>query len=273
MHKRMSSFWDNNHVLSSNQGGFRKGHSTTATIGDLTDDLFREINKGNTSLAAFVDLRKAFDTVNLEILKSKLKLAGINGGALNWCVNYLLNRFQCTIANNVRSSLLPITCGVTQGAVLGPLFFLIYVNDMEYAVTNCGLKLYADDTVLYQAGVNKDEAMVKLQKSVNDFKEWCNVNSLTINVSKTKVMAFATRSKVKKCKEVDIKIGNESLKVVPLYKYLGLLMDSTLNYSNHITSIVNTVTYKMSLLGKLRKYLNGEVATLIYNSMILPYFD
>ena len=195
VHKRISAFWDNNNVLSNNQGGFRKGFSTTATIADLTDDLFQQINLGNTTLAAFVDLRKAFDTVNLEILCSKLQRAGIREGVLNWCKNYLTNRFQCTLANNVRSNLLPITCGVPQGSVLGPLFFLIYVNDVQHAVTNCGIKLYADDTVLYQAGVNREEARFKLQASVNEFKLWCNVNALTINVSKTKVMAFATRSK------------------------------------------------------------------------------
>ena len=161
VHKRILTFWDDNTFLSNNQGGFRKGHSTTATIGNLTDDLFQEINRGNTSLAAFVDLRKAFDTVNLDILKSKLQLAGIRGGIFKWCTNYLSNRCQCTLANNVRSTLLPVTCGVSQGSVLGPLFFLIYVNDVEYAIQNCGLKLYADDTVLYQSGVNKEEAKTK----------------------------------------------------------------------------------------------------------------
>ena len=273
VHKQISSFWDKNEFLSKNQGGFRKGHSTTATIGDLTDDIFQEINKGNTSLAAFVNLRKAFDTVNLGILKSKLQLAGIRGSIFKWCADYLSNRHQCTLANNVRSSLLPVTCGVPQGSVLGPLFFLIYVNDVEHAVPNCGIKLYADDTVLYQAGVNKETASNKLQKSVNEFKDWCNVNALTINVAKTKLMAFATRSKVNKCKDVKVKIGVEVLKIVPSYKYLGLILDSTLNYSSHISSVVNTVTYKMSLLGKMHKYLKEEVAILIYKSMLLPYFD
>ena len=115
--------------------------------------------------------------------------------------------------------------------------------------------------------------VLKLQTSVNDFKKWCNVNALTINVSKTKVMAFATRSKVKKCKDVKITKGEECLKIVPSYKYLGLLLDSTLNYSSHIATVVNVETHKMILLGKMRKYLNEQVATLIYKSMLLPYFD
>ena len=177
------------------------------------------------------------------------------------------------MANNVRSSLLPVTCRVPQGSVLGPLFFLIYVNDVENAVPNCGIKLYADDTVLYQAGVNKETARDKLQNSVSKFKVWCNVNALTINVAKTRVMAFATRSKVKKSHDVRIKIGDDCLKIVSSYKYLGMLLDSTLSFSKHITSVVNMVTYKMMLLGKMRKYLNEEVAVLIYKSMLLPFFD
>ena len=273
VHKRISSFWEDNNILSANQGGFRKGYSTVATIADLTDRLFHHINLGDTTLAAFVDLRKAFDTVNLNILLKKLQLAGIGDEVLAWCKDYLTNRFQCTLANNVRSSLLPITCGVPQGSVLGPLFFLIYVNDVQQAVPNCGIKLYADDTVLFQSGVNKEEARTKLQRSVNEFKQWCDVNELTINVSKTKVMAFATRSKTKKCKDVNIVVGSDKLKVVPSYKYLGMTLDSTLNYSNHISSVIRMVSHKMTLLAKLRKYLTNEVAVLIYKTMLLPYFD
>ena len=140
-----------------------------------------------------------------------------------------------------------MSCGVTQGSVLGPLFCLIYVNDVENTVQNCGIKLYAGDIVLYQAGVNKDEASNKLQRSVNDFNEWCNVNALRIIASITKIMAFAKRSTVKKCKDVKIMIDNKRLKLVPSYKYLGMLLDSTLNYSMHITLIVNVVSYKRQL--------------------------
>ena len=273
VHSKITSFWDTNNFLTEHQGGFRKGYSTVSTIADLTDDLFQNINEGNTTLAAFVDLRKAFDIVNTNILLEKLRHAGIGGMVLNWCKNYLSNRFQCTYANGVKSSTLPITCGVPQGSVLGPLFFLVYVNDVKNAVTNCGVKLYADDTVLYQPGLNQEEAQGKLQKSVDSFKQWCDINALTINAPKTKVMVFASRSKAKKCKNISIQIGGVKLKVVPSFKYLGLTLDSTLNYTNHIASVIRLITYKMTLLAKLKKYLNTDVATLIYKTMILPYFD
>ena len=110
-----------------------------------------------------MDLRKAFDIVNTKILINKLKCAGIRDSVLNWCMNYLSNRSHCTFVNGVKSDLQHITCGVPQGSVLGPLFFLVYVNDIQGAVENYGIKLYADDTVLYHSGVNVAEARGKLQ--------------------------------------------------------------------------------------------------------------
>ena len=273
VHKRISEFWDNNDFLSKDQGGFRKGYSTVATIADLTDDLFEQINQGNTTLATFFDLRKAFDTVNLDILKKKLGRSGIRNNVLKWCANYLSNRYQCTLANGMTSGLLPITCGVPQGSVLGPLFFLVFVNDIQGALDDCKIKLYADDTVLYQSGVNSEEATKKLQVSVNRFASWCEVNSLTINISKTKTMAFGSRHKVKRAKNALIKLGDETLKQVPSYKYLGLILDSTLNYNLQVNQVICTVLHKPMLLSKMKKYLRDDTALSIYKSMMLPYFD
>ena len=142
VHKRITEFWETNDFLSKDQGGFRKGFSTVATIADLTDDLFVQINKGNTTLATFFDLRKAFDTVNTNILKRKLEKSGVRNQVLQWCADYLSNRSQCTFVNGTTSGLLPVTCGVPQGSVLGPLFFLVYVNDIQGAFDECGIILY-----------------------------------------------------------------------------------------------------------------------------------
>ena len=224
-------------------------------------------------MATFFDLRKAFDTVNTNILKMKLERSGIRNEVLRWCANYLTNRFQCTYANGVTSNLLPVTCGVPQGSVLGPLFFLVFVNDIQGAIGECNIKLYADDTVLYQAGVNSMVAATKLQESVNKFAGWCEVSSLTINVSKTKTMAFGSRHIVKKAKNVEIKLGGIVLKQVPSYKYLGMILDSTLNYNLHVNQVLRIVLHKLMLLSKMKKYLKDDTALSIYKSMMLPYFD
>ena len=201
IHTQISNFFDTNEFLSNKQAGFRKGFSTVSSIADLTDELFRQINEGNTSIAAFVDLSKAFDTVNHDILIKKLHKAGIRNSLLDWCVNYLSNRSQKTIANNSVSSVKRISCGVPQGSVLGPLFFLVYINDLCDALDDCGIHLYTDDAVLYHSDPFHGQAAAKLQTSLDKFSSWCKSNSLTINCSKTKLMVFGSRSKVKKSKE------------------------------------------------------------------------
>ena len=273
VHQRISQFWETHNILSGDQGGFRKGFCTSATIADLTDDFMGQINQGMTTLAVFIDLKKAFDTVNLSILTRKLYKSGIRGETLRWCGNYLNGRKQCTTANGITSSFLPITCGVPQGSVLGPLFFLIYVNDLKGALNDCKVKLYADDTVLYQSGVNCQQAEDRLQTSMNSFQRWCAANALTINAKKTKIMAFGSRSKVKKCDRAKITLNGVKLKLVPSYKYLGMVLDSTLNYTNHISATIRTVQHKLAILGKVKRYLHNDVALKIYKTMLLPYLD
>ena len=147
------------------------------------------------------------------------------------------------------------------------------MNDLHEALTQYNFKLYADDTVIYQSGVNTAEATALLQKGLNDFCEWSTVNKLTINTKKTKLMVFGSRSKVKKAKNVKILLNGDRIQKVPTFKYLGLLLDPTLNYNHQISQIIRTVLHKMMLLAKMKKYLKKEVAVLIYKTMILPYLD
>ena len=160
------------------------------------------VNRGLVTTAAFIDLQKAFDTVNFNILPKKLEKAGIRSTVLRWCTSYLFGRSQRTLVIGLTSTSLPVTCGVLQGSVLGPLLFLVYINDLASALDECGIKLYADDTVLYQSGINAHDATSKLQASVNLFISWSKVNKLSVNVKKTKLMVFGSRSRVKKAKNV-----------------------------------------------------------------------
>ena len=273
VHAQLSSFLEKNKVISEKQGGFRKGFSTSTSIADLTDELFTNINKGLVSLAAFIDLRKAFDTVDHTILLSKLKCYGVSRNNLEWCTNYLSNRSQSTLANGVLSPEHKITCGVPQGSVIGPLFFILYVNDIQSAIRGSRTQLYADDTVIYAAGEDKVAAARKLQPALNQFSSWCKANKLTLNAAKTKLMVFGTRYKVKKSRDVVVRVGGTPLQVVPSYKYLGFTLDSTLSFNGHVKTVSAIVAYKASLLAKIRKFLTDSVAMKIYKSMIVPYFD
>ena len=191
-HAGLSKFLEARNVILNVQGGFRKGFSTTSSIADLTDKLLGNVNKGLTSLAAFVDLRKAFDTVNHAILLKKLKCYGISDVTLDWCTNYLADRSQRTLANETLSGAQNVTCGVPQGSVLGPLFFILYVNDVQAVIKVSKMQSYADDTVIYTEGNGHKEAARKLQPSLNQFSKWCQANKLSLNTAKTKLMVFGS---------------------------------------------------------------------------------
>ena len=145
IHSQINNFLDDNHLLNSKQDGFRKGRSTIDTIAGFTDDIYSEMDIGNCSVAVFIDFRKAFDVVNHNILVKKLSYMGIQGNNLNLLTNYLRNRSQCTLANSVTSQPCSMTYGVPQGSTLGPLQFLIYINDLYKSTTTSKMHLYADD--------------------------------------------------------------------------------------------------------------------------------
>ena len=158
------SFFDENNILCDHQNGFRPNRSTMDSIVKLTNDLFGSINNKEVILAAFIDLKKAFDTVNHNILLEKLNNMGIRNQTVLWIKSYLGNRMQRTISNNVFSNLDVVQCGVPQGSILGPLFFLVYVNDIKNVLTNdCKYQLHADDTVIYCTGPTYSIAHEKLQ--------------------------------------------------------------------------------------------------------------
>ena len=273
VHAKVSLFLERSKILSDQQGGFRKGFSTASSIVDLTNILFDNINKGLTSLVAFIDLKKAFDTVNHEILVKKLALYGFQGTNLQWCVNYLAKRTQRAMVNNVISEECPVVCGVPQGSVLGPLFFILYVNDVQKAVNGAHIQLYADDTVLVTQGSDCSEAVKQLQPALNQYAKWCHVNKLSLNANKTKLMPVGTRFKVKKARLAEVTMKGVKLQLVPTYKYLGFILDTTLSFNSYVNSVIKLVAYKANLLSKIRRYLTESTALKIYKSMIVPYFD
>ena len=169
VHTRILDHLEQYELLDTKQGGFRPNHSTIDTIVRFTESLYKNINSGQASIAVYIDLRKAFDTVNHNILIQKLDLLGINGLNLKWIENYLSNRTQCTMANNLTSAKAPITCGVPQGSVLGPLLFLIYVNDMQNVLLYSEHYLYADDTVIFISGNDTADVVNKLQIDLNRY--------------------------------------------------------------------------------------------------------
>ena len=273
VHSHLVAFFENNNLLCERQGGFRKDHSTLGSIADFTTDIFNAINSKDLTVATFFDLKKAFDTVDHSILIKKLSKMGIQGNTLRWLENYLLNRKQRTICNNILSQEGNVICGVPQGSILGPLLFLVYINDISNIFENAKFQLYADDTVIYCSGKSMENIIENLQTNMNRFANWCRVNKLTINTKKTKVMCFGSRHNVKKAISIELKVNDQLIQNVPTYKYLGINLDQTLNFNYHLKNVVNTISRKLYIFSKIRRFLNVKTSIILYKTMILPFFD
>ena len=275
VHNRVYNHCNDNKLLDEKQGGFRPNHSTISTTSFFLNDLYTAMNNNEATIAVYIDAMKAFDTVNHNILLQKLQYFGIRGRCAKWLKHYLSNRKQCTVANGIISDLKPITCGVPQGSVCGPLLFLLYINDITKNMKKCKVSLYADDTVLYYSSNNLDLATTTVQNDLIELSNWCNTNKLTINCKKTKYCIYGMRSIVKKSKNVDmiLSLNNVILERVCSYKYLGFVLDDQLNFNKHIDVMINTISHKLYLLSRIRRYLSKQACILVFKTMVLSIIE
>ena len=270
MHTHLSKYLETNNILSENQSGYRKGRSTVSAISEMTDDILQNRNVGKNTIATFFDLKKAFDTVDHSILLEKLKLYSIKNRLLLWIKDYLSSRQQCTLANGIMSEPADIECGVPQGSILGPLLFLVYINDVDNICKNIKIMLFADDTVMYTSHGNDDTAVQLLQEDVNRFAGWCKRNKLTLNIDKTKFLGFG----LKKCfKNAQIQINGSRISRVPNYKHLGVQLDPKISYEVFIKSQLRTVAYRTYQMNKISRFLGREDMLRLYKTYVLPILD
>ena len=253
------------------QGGFRPKHSTARTFSHFVNDLYAAMNNNKFTIAVFIDAMKAFDTVNHSILLKKMSKMGITGKLHDWIKNYLTSRYQRTLTNNVISNQKLITCGVPQGSVLGPLLFIIYINDISKAIKNSKVSPYADDTVIYISHSDYLSAVHLIQSDLDSVHIWCDRNKLTINCKKTKFCLYGMRFLIRKGKTLDLKLSlnNQILEQVCSYKYLGLILDEQLNYNKHIKELKKLVSHKLYLMSKVRKYITESACINIFKTMVL----
>ena len=273
MHTHLSNFLENNNLLNQNQGGFRKGRSTISTVAKFTDDILLNMNNKVPTVASFIDLRKAFDTINHEILLKKLPSFGLDDHIINWLENYLTNRKQICSVNGRTSGKGSICCGVPQGSILGPLLFLLYINDIDNDMLHSKVLLYADDTVIYSSHEDESVAHLWISNDLANLSSWFKMNRLTVNIEKTKMMLFGTKNMLKKSKALDVFISGAKLNYVNYFNYLGIKLDRTLSFEKHATECIHMVSHKLYLLSRVRKYITIGQAISIYKSKIVPYFD
>ena len=206
------------------QFGFRDKHSTNHALIDITETIRSALDNDKTVCGIFVDLQKAFDTVNHEILIEKLNYYGIRGPANSWFKSYLNNRKQFVSINGFNSDTLNMPHGVPQGSVLGPLLFLIYINDLHLSIKHSKVYHFADDTNL----LHINNSHKKLEKYLNfDLKylhNWLLANKISLNCSKTELIFFHKPRK-KTPQKTKIKINGKQLLHQHAIKYLGIYLD------------------------------------------------
>ena len=233
------------------------------------------MDNNDVPIGIFLDLSKAFDTIDHAILLKKLEHYGIDGIPLKLLKNYLTNRKQYVRLHEVNSNLLPINTGVPQGSILGPLLFIIYINDFARASAIFDFICYADDTTLFSTlnkftnaqNINPD---IIINTELAKINEWLEINKLSLNATKSKFMVFHTQQKHRAIKPPVPKINNTNIEKVEQFKFLGLTLDSNLNWKKHSDNICSQI---IGILNRLKHILPQSIKIMLYNALLLPHIN
>ena len=271
VHSQVYRYLIDNKILTPRQFGFRPKLSTEIALAHYTDTILTNYNmdKGLITGAVFLDLSKAFDTVDHSLLFEKLGSYGLSNDCVNWFKSYLTNRNQLTAMGNTFSSFKHVPVGVPQG----PLLFLIFVNDLPSCVNHCEISLYADDTVIYVSSHNACDLELKLNSDLKHLCSWFNDNLLTLNVSKCKFVIYGSSRKVAKFDNVSITVNDSILDRIDSSKYLGVTIQQNLTWSEHIDNISKKLNQCLGLIRRIKFLLPIQARLTLYNTLVLPLLD
>ena len=272
VYEQLTKFLDDNNIISKHQSGFRPLHSTETTLLQSTDEWLFNMDKGLINGVLFLDLKKAFDTVDHKILLLKLKRYGVGGIAFQWFQSYLQQRQKiCKIAGT-SSNAQTLHCGVPQGSNLGPLLFLIYINDLPNCLETTHASMFADDTNLACEGDSSEQIEQKLNNDLNNVQTWLTSNKLTLNKEKTEFMIIGSRSKISNLsRNPNIVIGNHSVERVQDKKVLGVKIDKELKWKDHIDAQCKKISKNVALIRRAKNFTIEQTLLTMYNALMLPH--
>ncbi len=272
VHKQSSDYLKSYNILTDAQSGFRPGHSTGTCMISFLDEIYSKIDIGEAVGTLFIDLSKAFASIDHAIMSEKLAKMGFRLGPIKWFESYLTGRRQVTRVNSNLSSETVTSCGVPQGSILGPLLFICYTNDLPSHLQYTRPSIYADDTALLSFGSSVTEIELNLQSDINILHRWFDANKLSLNRSKSKAMLFCSNRHRDKDTQLNVTIDGEVLETVTSFKYLGMELDNHLSFSNHVDRVCGKVSQRTGLLWRVRPFISQNLAKQLYTSLIEPHF-
>ena len=246
---RCISFLNKHDILFENQFGFRPKHSTNMAIIKLVDKIVNAANNNEITAGIFLDLSKAFDTIKHNILLDKMAHYGFRGIVLDWFKSYLTNRKQFVEYNNRKSTIRLINSGMPQGSILGPLGFIIYVNDIPNSVPDLSLILFADDTSAFTSHKDLSTLNNIMNNGLSKLNTWFKSNKLSLNLKKTNYMLLGTRNKTNQSKDkFKLSIDDTEVKEVSTFKFLGITVDQNLTWKNHVDDLAKKCSRSIGIL-------------------------
>ena len=272
VHDQLYSYLSKQGILHPSQSGFRSNHSTTTTLLDTSDYILKNMNDRKLTGAIFLDLKKAFDTINHSLLINKLKQCGISGSCLKWFISYLSNRSQAVNISSTMSDFKDVNIGIPQGSILGPLLFIIFVNSLPNSV-NCKTIMYADDTTLICSSNDAATLQAELNGNLSNVASWLNENNLTLNIKKTKLMIFGTTYMLNTFDDIDVSYNGNNIERVDKFKYLGVVFDQLLSWHEHVDHLSSNISKRIGIIRRLKYYLPNDTLKMLANALVMPHFD